>query len=99
MENSNKENLPGNSQSIIINVNGIPTKAIAGESLSCVFYANGWKKWHRTPYGAEQGLFCGIGHCFGCLVTVDGVPNIRACQTLVSEGMDIVTDIILEGKS
>lgn len=24
-------------------------------------------------------MLCGIGHCFDCLVTVNGVPSQRAC--------------------
>ena len=29
--------------------------------------------------GAPRGVFCGIGVCFDCLVTVNGRPNQRAC--------------------
>jgi predicted molibdopterin-dependent oxidoreductase YjgC len=30
-----------------------------------------------------------MGICFDCLVEIDGVPNQRACQTLVQEGMRV----------
>ncbi len=30
-----------------------------------------------------------MGLCFDCLVVVDGVPNTRACMTLVAEGMRV----------
>lgn len=32
---------------------------------------------------------CGIGHCTGCLVRVNGRPNVRACRYLPSDG-DVV---------
>jgi len=42
-------------------------------------------------YGAPRGLFCGIGHCSDCLVTVDGQRNVPACGTLVRNGMRVET--------
>jgi predicted molibdopterin-dependent oxidoreductase YjgC len=39
--------------------------------------------------GTPRGLYCGIGVCFECAVTVDGRPNVRACQTLVHDGMQV----------
>lgn len=37
------------------------------------------------------GVFCGMGSCYGCLVTVDGRPGVRACLTPVAAGMRIDT--------
>jgi sarcosine oxidase subunit alpha len=31
-------------------------------------------------YHRPRAPFCGIGQCTGCLVRVNGVPNVRACQ-------------------
>ncbi len=42
-----------------------------------------------TASGAPRGIYCGMGVCFDCLVVVDGVPNTRACTTLVADGMRI----------
>ncbi len=39
--------------------------------------------------GQPRGLFCGMGLCFDCLVTVDGRPDVRACITNVRDGMRI----------
>ena len=36
-------------------------------------------------------MFCGIGVCFDCLVTVNGAPKVRACLTPVAEGMIVQT--------
>ena len=38
---------------------------------------------------ALRGLYCGIGVCFDCTVTIDGRPNVRACQTPVRDGMQV----------
>ena len=54
---------------------------------------HGRRTLHHTETGhAPRGLYCGIGLCFGCLVTVDGVAGVRACVTQVRAGMCIVTD-------
>ena len=42
---------------------------------------------HTSP----SRLFCGMGVCWQCLVTVDGRPSHRACQTAAQPGMKIET--------
>ncbi|HLR70115.1 MAG TPA: (2Fe-2S)-binding protein [Pseudogracilibacillus sp.] len=39
--------------------------------------------------GNPRGIYCNIGHCFECRVTVDGVTNIRACLTPIKDNMVI----------
>ncbi|MBF8285217.1 MAG: (2Fe-2S)-binding protein [Anaerolineales bacterium] len=62
-------------------VNGRPVTAFAGESVAAALLAGG-----QLPTANCQ-LYCGMGACFGCLVTVDGVPNVRSCATLVRPGL------------
>jgi predicted molibdopterin-dependent oxidoreductase YjgC len=65
--------------------------AFAGESVATVLLALGRRTFRHSEHGAPRGLFCGMGICFDCLVTVDGVENVRACLTPVAEGMVITT--------
>jgi hypothetical protein len=62
----------------------------AGQTIAGVLLAAGRRSWRRAPSGAPRGLFCGIGVCFDCLVTVNGVRDVRACRRRAREG-DIVT--------
>jgi len=42
----------------------------------------------------EKGLrsvFCGMGVCFECAMTIDGRSSVRACMTPVTEGMTVMT--------
>jgi len=41
--------------------------------------------------GTPRGLFCGIGLCTDCMVTIDGTPNVRSCITPARDGMRIET--------
>ena len=46
----------------------------------------------RSPRaGTPRGVHCGMGHCFECLVTIDGTPDRRACLVEVSDGMTVET--------
>jgi hypothetical protein len=42
--------------------------------------------------GEPRGVFCGIGVCNDCLVTVDGQPNRRACQVEATPGLVVLTN-------
>lgn len=63
-----------------------------GQTVGAALMAHGVTSWRTTRgAGAPRGLFCGIGVCFDCLVTVDGHPNQRACLVLAEDGMSITT--------
>jgi len=74
-------------QAISITVDGVPLPAYEGETIAGALLASGGSAWRHTPHGQPRGLYCGIGLCFDCLVTVNGTPNVRACLTPVAPGM------------
>ncbi len=61
-----------------------------GEPIAVALYANGIKTLSKsTKLGRPRGLFCAIGKCGACRVSVNGVPNVRACQEPVREGIKV----------
>ena len=61
-----------------------------GQSIGAALLAAGYRSLRTTRHGgAPRGLFCGIGICFDCLVTVNGQPNVRACLTEVRDGDEV----------
>lgn len=73
-----------------IQVNGQTVDAYPGETLASVMMAAGWRMFHHTALsGQPRGVFCGMGVCFDCMVTVNGRENVRACKTFAQPG-DIV---------
>jgi predicted molibdopterin-dependent oxidoreductase YjgC len=78
-------------QPITVRVDDQPVEAFEGETVAAVLLAEGIRTFRHTPRGEARGIFCGMGICYECLVTVDGAPNVRACVTPVSEGMVIET--------
>ena len=79
-------------QQLTVHVDGEAVSAFAGESVAAVLLALGRQTFrHTDKHRAPRGLFCGMGVCFDCLVTIDGTENVRACMTPVQEGMVIET--------
>ena len=80
--------------SLTIYVDGHPLTAYAGESVAAALLASEHRALRLTPRNrAPRGLFCGMGACFDCVVTVNGVTNVRACMTAVEEGMRVETGV------
>ena len=62
--------------------------AAEGQSVAAALTAAGVRSWRTTRRGQQpRGLFCGIGACFDCLLTIDGRPAQRACLVPVRDGM------------
>lgn len=77
---------------ILIEVDGRPVKAVEGEPIAAALIAAGFSSFRNTPARHEpRGVFCAIGRCTDCVMTVDGIPNIRTCITPAKEGMRITT--------
>jgi len=71
-------------------VDGRPVAAYAGETVATALLGAGQVTLRLTPKrGRPRGVLCGMGVCFDCLVTVDGVPNVRACVTYARPGMQV----------
>jgi NADPH-dependent 2,4-dienoyl-CoA reductase/sulfur reductase-like enzyme len=78
-------------QEIEIFVNGNPVRAYEGETIGAVLAAAGIREFRQTAQRKDpRGLYCCMGTCHGCLVTVDGRPNVRACITPAAAGQQIL---------
>jgi predicted molibdopterin-dependent oxidoreductase YjgC len=75
-----------------ITFDGRPLPALPGQSVAAVLWAAGVLTWRTTRVGGRpRGAFCGIGHCYDCLVTVNGRPNRRACLVAACPGDAVTT--------
>ena len=53
---------------------------------------DGVSSFRRSVSGEARGPLCGMGICYECRLTVNGVAHVRSCQTLCENGMDVRTD-------
>jgi len=75
-------------------VDGKEIAAKTGEPIAAALLAAGIRKFRVTPrFGNARGIFCGIGRCTDCVMTVNGQPNVRTCVTPVTNGMTVETQI------
>ena len=73
-------------------LDGRDLTARPGQSVGAALTDAGVRSWRHTRRGGRpRGLFCGIGICYDCLITADGVPNLRACLLPVVDGMRLTT--------
>lgn len=71
---------------------GRPMKGYEGEPIATALLASGVKVFRYTVKSrSPRGIFCALGRCTDCVMTVDGMPNVRTCVTPLREGMRVQT--------
>lgn len=69
---------------------GAPIEGRDGEPVAMSLWAQGQRVLgYNEESGNPRGVFCNIGQCFECRVTVDGRRDQRSCLTFVKEGMQV----------
>lgn len=77
-------------------LDGKPLQGVAGEPIAAALHAAGIRVLrHSHKEHRPRGLFCAIGNCSSCLMTVNDQPNVRVCVEPLQAGMDVRTQ---EGK-
>lgn len=75
-----------------ITVDGRLVEAYEGETIAAAMLAAGIYIFRRSrKHNEPRSMSCGMGSCMECLVTVNGTDSLRACTTLVIDGMLIET--------
>ncbi|MGH3679524.1 MAG: 2Fe-2S iron-sulfur cluster-binding protein, partial [Natronosporangium sp.] len=70
--------------------NGRPYPAFAGDTIGSALAAAGERVFSRSlKYHRPRGLLTADGNDPGCLVQVDGEPNVRGAHRLVAPGMAV----------
>ena len=78
-------------ETVGVKVNGVAVAVPAGATVAAAIITMGEAVFRRSVKGEPRGPLCGMGICFECRVTVNGVPHVRSCQILCSAGMEIET--------
>jgi sarcosine oxidase subunit alpha len=75
---------------------GKPVQAFAGDTFGSALFAAGRRVFSRSfKYHRPRGLLCCSGSCPNCMMTVDGVPNVRVCAEPVRFGADVRAQNVL----
>jgi D-hydroxyproline dehydrogenase subunit gamma len=86
------ENQQKSSEDPVLTVNGVRIQVAGGTVVAAAIAQAGIVQTRRSVSGAVRGPLCGMGVCFECRATVDGVENLRTCNMLCRDGMTVRTD-------
>lgn len=78
--------------SVSLSVNGAAVTVPAGVMVSTAVAQAGVSRYRRSVSGEPRGPLCGMGICFECRVTINGLAHCRSCQVVCRPGMDVRTD-------
>ncbi len=73
---------------ITLIINGEPVQVEGGVTVGSILHER-QSALRASPLShAPRGLYCGMGVCFECAVTIDG-QSMRACITTARDGMHV----------
>ncbi len=79
-----------NAKIVRVTIEGKEITAFQGDTVAAAMLVAGFNYFRITPVSEKpRAPFCMMGICFDCLVEINGIPNRRACQILVQEGMRV----------
>lgn len=70
---------------------GAELQVQAGISVAAALLGAAHPFFRRSSSGEPRGPLCGMGVCYECRVTIDGVAHRRACLVTVLDGLHVVT--------
>ena len=70
---------------------GRTVRVPAGITVATALLDLGITTFRRSVRGEPRGPVCGMGTCYECRVSIDGVAHRRACLVVVTEGMHVTT--------
>jgi predicted molibdopterin-dependent oxidoreductase YjgC len=79
-----------------VHIDGEAIQVAPGTTVAAALLNSGGWKVRRSVAGEARGPLCGMGTCYECRATIDGVAHERSCMVLCRDGMAITTDFLPE---
>lgn len=78
---------PRDHTALALTFDGAVLQGEVGQTIAGVLLANGITSWRTSSVdGRPRGLFCGIGICYDCILSVNAERDVRACQRRAVDG-------------
>ncbi len=78
-------------EAVNILINDIPVRILAGTTVAAAVLIAGETQFRQSVSGEPRGPLCGMGICYECRVTIDGLAHCRSCQIVCRDGMKVHT--------
>ena len=76
---------------ITLTVNNIEITVDEGTTVAAAISNSGFTAFRRSVLGESRAPLCGMGICFECRVTINGIKHARSCNVVATDGMEVVT--------
>lgn len=77
-----------NETPITFTFDGKTYEGFEGDTIASALLANGIRQLRvHEETGAPRAIYCNIGHCFECRVTINETDTVRACMTPIQNNM------------
>lgn len=84
-------------KAITFQFDGKNYEAYEGDTIASALLAHNIRTLRQhEETNRPRGIYCNIGHCYECRVTVNNKTNMRACLTPVQEGMVVESGQVLD---
>lgn len=74
---------------ISLTVNSVPVSVPSGATVAVAVMLAGMSC-RKSVTGQPRSPLCGMGICYECRVTINGLPHCRSCQILCEPGMQVI---------
>ena len=81
---------------VALKVNGVSVEVAPGTTVAVAAMQAG-QPCRISVNGMPRGPLCGMGICFECRMTINGISHCRTCQILCGSGMKVSTMSINNG--
>ncbi|MCP3169794.1 (2Fe-2S)-binding protein [Myxococcus qinghaiensis] len=87
-----REPAPKKASVVTLRINGREVTVPVGTSVAAALAMTDSFVSRADLSGRPRGPLCGMGVCFECRATIDGVPEVLMCLTPCREDQTVVTD-------
>lgn len=77
-------------ETISLSVDGEELRVATGTTVAAAVLLVGSRA-RTSVTGEPRAPLCGMGICYECRVTINGVPHQKGCQIMCEPGMDVRT--------
>ncbi|QBQ06077.1 (2Fe-2S)-binding protein [Sporosarcina pasteurii] len=79
-----------NRKTVTFTFDGQTFEGFEGDTIASALLANGIRQLRvHEETGAPRAIYCNIGHCFECRVTVNETDTVRACMTPIQNDLKV----------
>ncbi len=74
-----------------LKINGTTVRVPRGSTVAAAVVLAGRCGFRRSVTGELRAPLCGMGICYECRVTINGIAHCKSCQIVCEDAMEVIT--------